>query len=81
MDRWNDSPEMDSSPTEAEQVRILLAENAALRKAGSRLARRALYVVSEYDGLHRLALAASEWAKVLGDEHGRGQELKCDESK
>lgn len=58
---------------ETEQIKMLSKENEALRKAGARLARRAMYVVAEYDGLHRLALAVAEWAKVMGDENGRGE--------
>ena len=65
-------PILSSLTVEAEQVKMLSKENEALRKAGARLARRAMYVVAEYDGLHRLSLAVSEWAKVMGDEHGRG---------
>jgi len=41
----------------------MLAEEAALR------------VVRDYDGVHRLALAVSAWAKVLADQGGRDAAL------
>lgn len=44
---------------------FLIEENRKLKKAGCKLANAALHVVSEYDGLHRLMLAVSEWSKVL----------------
>jgi hypothetical protein len=43
----------------------------AYRKAGCRLAEAAMFVIREYDGLHRLSLAVAEWAKTVGDEGGR----------
>lgn len=55
-----------------EIIEMLSQENLRLRKAGSNLCQAALHVVSEYDGLHRLALAVSEFSKALADEHGRG---------
>ena len=52
---------------------FLAAENAALRRAGCKLAEAALHVAREYDGVHRLMLAVSEWAKAVADEGGRGK--------
>lgn len=52
---------------------MLETENARLRQAGTDMARAALRVIVEYDGLHRLAMEVSEWCKVLGTEHGRGE--------
>ena len=55
-----------------EQLKMLAEENARLRSAGSQLAIAALRVATEYDGVHRLMLAVSVWAKAMADEHGRG---------
>ena len=52
---------------------FLAAENAELRRAGCKLAEAALQVAREYDGVHRLMLAVSEWAKAVADEGGRGK--------
>jgi hypothetical protein len=52
---------------------FLARENGELRRAGCKLAEAALHVAREYDGVHRLMLAVSEWAKVLADEGGRGR--------
>jgi hypothetical protein len=51
----------------------LAKENCELRRAGCKMAEAALHVAREYDGVHRLMLAVSEWAKVLADEGGRGK--------
>ena len=63
-------PDLNQHFTEANKV--LVEENKRLRLADTKLASAALRVISEYDGTHRLALAVSEWSKVLADEHGRG---------
>jgi hypothetical protein len=52
---------------------FLVAENSALRRAGCEMAEAALYVAREYDGVHRLMLAVSNWSKTLADEGGRGK--------
>lgn len=52
---------------------MLVEENKRLRLAGTTLSKAALHVITEYDGLHRLSLAVSEWAKTLADEHGRNK--------
>jgi len=52
--------------------KYLAEENVRLRSAGCKLAEAALHVAREYDGIHRLLLAVSEWAKALADEGGRG---------
>jgi len=54
--------------------RFLLRDNTAMRKAGGKLATAALHVVHEYDGLHRLMLAVSEWSQVVTGEGGRATE-------
>lgn len=57
-------------------IRMLSEENKRLRKAGSDLSIAALIVATEYDGVHRLMLAVSSWAKALADEHGRGDTVE-----
>jgi hypothetical protein len=52
---------------------FLIEENAALRRAGCKMAEAALHVAREYDGVHRLMLAVSEWAKAIANEGGRGK--------
>jgi len=42
-----------------------------LRTSGCELAVAAIYVIKEYDGLHRLALAVSKWMQTVGNEGGR----------
>ncbi|MBU2346699.1 MAG: hypothetical protein KJ888_21110, partial [Gammaproteobacteria bacterium] len=69
MDNKNDNATVDKLSLE----QFLAAENAKLRKAGCKMAEAALHVVGKYDGLHRLMLAVSEWARVLADEGGRGR--------
>ena len=59
-----------------EKEKYFVAENTALKKAGHNLAQAALYVAKEYDGIHRLLLAVSEWAKTVANEGGREQEYK-----
>jgi hypothetical protein len=60
-----------------DQLRVLSDENRRLREAGAQMAVAALRVATEYDGVHRLMLAVSVWAKAMADEHGRG-EVKSD---
>lgn len=59
---------------------FLARDNRALRAAGGKLAEAALYVVHNYDGLHRLSLAVSEWSQTVADEGGRphGQPVRDD---
>ena len=61
---------------ELQMIKRLSIENDKLKKAGSKLAQRALYTITNYDGLHRLALAVSKFSKVLGNENGRGKKKK-----
>ena len=63
----------DTSPRTCSPEQFLAAENAALRRAGCKLAEAALHVAREYDGVHRLMLAVSEWAKAVADEGGRNK--------
>lgn len=52
-------------------VEFLAKDNNAMRKAGCALAEAAMYVVGNYDGLHRLSLAVAEWSKTIANEGGR----------
>ncbi len=56
---------------ELKMIEQLSKENAKLRKAGGFLAQRAMYTVTEYDGLHRLSLAVANWATVVANEGER----------
>lgn len=56
-----------------ELVKMLSEENKQLRKSGAELSIAALKVATEYDGVHRLMLAVSNWTKTMADEHGRGK--------
>ena len=60
------------SSESSDMVKMLSEENARLRRAGSELSVAAIRVATEYDGLHRLMLAVSVWAKAMADENGRG---------
>ena len=50
----------------------LIEENRRMREAGCKLAEAAIRVSREYDGIHRLMVAVSEWSKVITDEGKRG---------
>ena len=54
-------------------IEMLKNDNKQLRNAGCKLAEAALMVATEYDEVHRLLLATSEWAKAVADEGGRGK--------
>lgn len=54
-------------------VRMLIADNARMRAAGTALAEAGLRVIREYDGTHRLSLAVAEWAKAIANEGGRAE--------
>ncbi len=68
--RYDEIPGIGS--LESNQLKMLVEENARLRDAGAQMAIAALRVATEYDGIHRLMLAVSVWAKAMADEHGRG---------
>jgi hypothetical protein len=62
------------APTCSPSVEEFLSENnRQLRKAGCKLAEAALHVAREYDGVHRLMLAVSEWATAVANEGGRSK--------
>lgn len=50
---------------------MLVRDVNRFRRAGTRLAVAALHVIAESDGLHRLSLAVSEWARAVADEGDR----------
>lgn len=58
---------------ELKMIEQLSKENQALKRAGGHLAQRAMYTVTNYDGLHRLSLAIAKWATVLANEGGRSK--------
>ena len=63
---------MDNSH-ELDLIEMLVTDNKRLRNAGCKLAEAALRVATEYDGVHRLMIATSEWAKAVADEGGRSK--------
>lgn len=73
------SGHLEPPPTESCSPMVeewLVEENRQLRKAGCKLAEAALRVAREYDGIHRLMLAVSEWADAIANEGGRGKTNK-----
>ena len=62
---------MADNDEEIKMIGQLSKENAALRKAGGFLAERAMYTVTEFDGLHRLSLAIANWATTIANEGNR----------
>ena len=51
---------------------MLCAELDKIVKAGDKLAEAAHFVQSNYDGIHRLRIALSDWYKTRANENGRG---------
>ncbi len=62
-----------SEPQAMTLEEFLIRDNAAMRRAGCELAEAALNVIREYDGTHRLTLAAAAWMQTIADEGGRGE--------
>jgi len=58
---------------ELKMIEQLSKENAELRKAGGFLAQRAMYTITEFDGLHRLSLAVARWATTVANEGDRSK--------
>lgn len=52
---------------------FLAEQNRKLKESGGNLAEAAMRVARDYDGVHRLLLAVSEWTKTLANEGGRGE--------
>ena len=61
------------STIEAQRLTMVLDDNTRMRTAGCKLAEAALRVAREYDGVHRLLLAVSEWSTAVADEGDRGR--------
>ena len=59
------------SDPEIDLIQMLIDNNKRLRNAGCKLSEAAFKVATEYDGVHRLMLAVSEWAKAIANEDGR----------
>jgi len=59
---------------EPSPLEMLAKDNSSLREAGCDLAEAALRVIRDYDGIHRLAQAASQWMKALAEQGGRSNE-------
>lgn len=57
--------------SDKELIEFLIEDNKRLRAAGCKIAEAAMHVAREYDGVHRLMLATSEWAKAIANEGGR----------
>ena len=57
----------------------LLKDNKAMREVGGELAERAMYVVNNYDGLHRLSIAIAKWCNVIANEGLRDSLYKKEE--
>jgi len=64
------APEEDK-PREVAAERFLAENYSKIRAAACNLAAAALHVIQEYDGVHRMALALSEFTKALANEGGR----------
>ena len=60
-----------ANPVEPLVIRQTAEELTKVIEAGNKLAEAAHYLQKEYDGVHRLRLALSEWYKVRADEFGR----------
>ena len=63
-----------SKSAEPDPMEMVLEDNHRFRKAGNELAIAAIHVAKEFDGVHRLMLAVSKWAKAVADE-GRREQL------
>lgn len=55
-----------------DQTKTAHDELCDILEAGNKLAEACHRVQSEYDGIHRLRLALSNWYKVRANEYGRG---------
>lgn len=68
-----EASEIDNRVMQAEKKleEMLIKDNHRIRKAGNLLAEASLRVIGEYDGLHRLAMAVSDWCRAIASEGGR----------
>lgn len=58
---------------ELKLIEQLSKENSKLKKAGGYLAQRAIYTITNFDGLHRLSLAVANWATTIANEGERSK--------
>lgn len=56
---------------DSEMVGMLTRDARRYRDAGNNLAKAALHVIDNFDGVHRLALAVSQWAIAVASEGDR----------
>ena len=54
-------------------IELLNTENSKLKIAGCEMAEAAIRIIKDYDGVHRLSLAVSNWFKVMADENNRSK--------
>lgn len=52
---------------------MLERDNRKLREAGFNLAKSAINVVEDYDGLHRLSRAVADWFLAISNQGDRGE--------
>jgi len=64
---------MTNSQNDSCACEMLAKDNAAMRSAGCELVSAAMYVIGNYDGLHRLALAAAKFITVVANEGKRDE--------
>jgi hypothetical protein len=54
-------------------IELLNMENSKLKVAGYELVEAAIRVIKDYDGIHRLSLAVSNWFQVIANQSGRNE--------
>ena len=63
-------------PIAKDIIKMIEKDNKRMREAGNNLAIAAMRVIRDYDGIHRLSLAVSEWSKAIADEGGRADTVE-----
>jgi hypothetical protein len=71
MFKLENSKDLDKIKDRVEIVDFLNIENNKLKIAGCELAEAGIKIIKDYDGVHRLALAISNWFKIIANEGGR----------
>jgi len=56
-----------------QMIEMLERDNRKLREAGFNLAKSAINVVEDYDGLHRLSRAVADWFLAISNQGDRGE--------
>lgn len=56
-----------------EMIKMLERDNHKLRESGMNLARAAINVIDEYDGIHRLSRAVADWFIAISNQGDRGE--------